>query len=316
MATGQFVSARRIQQADITGQLYAGVGQGPHNGVLVLHGGGGGGGYERAYARLLAQHGYTALCLEYFGTADRPDALAEIPLEYFEQGIQWLRSRRQVLSEDVGVVGFSRGGEAALLVGSHAANVGSVVGYVPSGIAFPAPTWMDGIEEEGPAWTVNGDPVPYLPVDEFVETSDEGLAETVEQTAASERPGALDGASAEQRRRAEIPVENIDGPVLLVSGGADAVWQSPALAERAVERLQRHDHPRSVQHRTFPEAGHAIRVPYRLDGEVDPDEKHRFGGTHAANARASAQAWAATLQVLREGLGEQADSRHHTHGRR
>jgi dienelactone hydrolase len=210
-------------------------------------------------------------------------------------------SAANVASDRLGVVGFSRGGEAALLVGAHVDRVGAVVAYSGSGLAFPAPTWMDGVAEEGPAWTVDGEPIPYVPVDKFVETG-EGLVETVEGTADTDGTGVLDHVSNARRARAAIEIENVDGPVLLVSGGVDEVWASARLSAVAVDRLDRHDHEWAVRHRPFPNVGHAIRVPYRFDDTDDPPARHVFGGTNAANARASAIAWQEALECLRQGL--------------
>lgn len=301
------ISTWKVQERGLAGRLFEGVGDTPYDGVLVLHGAGGGGGYEQTYARYLAAHGYTAFCVEYFGTADSRDTLAEIPMSYFEEAATWLTAQQDVKSERVGVVGFSRGGEAALLVGAHVESVGVVVGYVPSGLAFPSPTWMDGVEEEGASWTVDGEPVPYIPVEEFVETSDEGLEATLEQTEAS-TPSVIDRATKSPRDRAEIPVERIDGPVLLVSGEQDRVWPSKALADVAFKRLEANDHPWSVRHLSFSEAGHAIRVPYSMKEGADPDSHHRFGGTNGSNARASARAWRETLEYLHRGLRSRGKS--------
>lgn len=40
----RFISTRDIRREDITGRLFEGSGDGPHHGILVLHGAGGGGG--------------------------------------------------------------------------------------------------------------------------------------------------------------------------------------------------------------------------------------------------------------------------------
>jgi hypothetical protein len=52
---------------------------------------------------------------------------------------------------------------------------------------------------------------------------------------------------------------------------------------------------------TFTDAGHAIRVPYRFDEDVLPEDTPA-GGTHEAHARASARAWQAALRYLNRGL--------------
>lgn len=299
----KFVTGRRIRTNRVAGYLYEGIGPGPHPGVLVLHGAGGAGGYERQYAALLAEHGYTVLCVEYFGAPGIRENLASVPLEAFERAGNWLTDHPDVAGDRVGVAGFSRGGEAALLAGAHFDVVGAVIAYVPSGLVFPAPSWMDGIGENEPAWTLGGDPLPFIPVDEYVTDAD-----GIEAPLGGDEPRppmlAHERAPAAIRERATIPVENIAGPVLLVSGDEDRVWPSTRFAGLAAERLERHDHSWPVEHRSYPAAGHAIRVPYRFESDDPPDETHWLGGTSEANAAAAADAWLATLQCLDRTLGQ------------
>lgn len=285
-----------VRTADFDGQLFRGLGPEPGPGVLVLHGGGGAGGYEQQYANMLAHHGFTVLCVEYFGAPHTRDALVNIPLEEFEAAAHWLLDRPDVRGKHVGIVGFSRGGELALLVGSYFDIAGVVVAYVPSCYVWVAPSWMDGVEPHQPSWTLDGEPLPFLDVDVHVDAAD-GIDEPF-----GEPPNAstlaVSRASDAERQQARIPVEAINGPVLLVSGGKDRIWPAADLAERAASWLADHDHRYRFEHRSFPHAGHAIRVPYQLDCEADPHATHRFGGTHAANAHAAASAWEGTVEFL------------------
>lgn len=293
----KFVSGRTVQTDAVRGRLYPGLGADPTPGVLVLHGGGGARGYEQTYAALLAEYGYTAFCVEYFeapGVRDRP---LEVPLEEIGNAADWLLERPDVAGDRVGVVGFSRGGEASLLVGSHFDAIGAVAAYVPSCYVWPAPSWMDGIGEGEPTWTLDGEPLPHLPIDKYV-YEDDGIDEPLGVPEPNPGSLAIKRSTAAEKERAEIPVESIDGPVLVVSGGNDTVWPSTLLAERVTDRLAAHDHPWPFEHLSFPDAGHAIRVPYRFRGDTDPAETHRFGGTHEANGYASACTWQATLEYL------------------
>lgn len=300
---GTFIEGSQIRSDGVAGRLYPGLGEAPRPGVLVLHGAGGAGGYERGYAALLAEHGFETLCVEYFDAPGVRDALLEVPLSEFDRAARWLVDRPAVAGDRVAVVGFSRGGEAALLAGAHFETVGAVVAYVPSGFAFPAPAWMDGVEEGRPAWTRDGEPVPFLPIDDYVSETD-----GIEEALGGEPPGptrlALGRMTDDERERAAIEVERTDGPILLVSGGLDGAWPSMELAGRAADRLDCHNHSWPYEHRAYPEAGHAIRVPYRFDDSDDPDGKHWLGGTNEANARASADAWQATLRYLDPALRE------------
>lgn len=304
----RFVSGTTIRTENVSGRLFRGLGAGAHPGVLVLHGGGGARGYEQTYAAMLAEHGYTAFCVEYFGAPGIRKALLEVPLEEFGAAAEWLLARPDVRGEQVGVVGFSRGGEASLLVGSHFEEIGCVVSYVPSGYVWPAPGWMDGVDREGlPAWTLNGEAAPSHPLEKYVYETDGidaelGVNDPDAVTLAFER------STDQEKKRAMIPVEEIDGPVLLISGGEDTVWPSKVLAERAADRLAEHDHDWQFEHRCFPDAGHTIRVPYRFGGDSDPNEIHQYGGTRTANARASARAWKTALQYLGEALQNKTNS--------
>jgi dienelactone hydrolase len=294
-------SGETIRTDEVKGRLFPGLGEGPHPGVLVLHGGGGARGYEQTYAAMLAEHGYTVFCVEYFGAPGVRDALFEVPLEEFQAAASWLLERESVRGGQVGAVGFSRGGEASLLVGSQFDEIGVVVAHVPSCYVWPAPSWMEGVGEGQPAWTLGGEGLPHLPIDKYVYESD-GIEEALGVNEPNAATLAVDRSTAAEKSASAIPVEDIDGPVLLVSGEQDTVWPSADLASRAAARLAEHDHSWQFEHRSFSDAGHAIRVPYRFDAETDPASEHEYGGTHAANAAASARAWRKTLQYLDEGL--------------
>jgi pimeloyl-ACP methyl ester carboxylesterase len=218
--TAVSVSTRRIARDDCHGRLFASVGPGPSPGVLVLHGSGGPGGYEEDYARHLAHHGYTALSLAYFDAPGVPDALDRVPLATSSRGIDVLLDAPETDGERVGVVGFSRGVEAALLTGVHDDRVGAAMGSVGSGSVFTAPTWMDGVDAERAAWTRDGEPVPYVPVEGTGSDEDEDF-DDVATPSGGPRPFAA--ASEATLDAATLPVERVDGPVLLVSGGADAI---------------------------------------------------------------------------------------------
>lgn len=67
---------------------------------------------------LLASHGFPTLALAYFGVPGLPSHLRLIPLEYFRRAFEWLGRQPGVDPAKLVVLGISRGGEAALLLGS------------------------------------------------------------------------------------------------------------------------------------------------------------------------------------------------------
>lgn len=128
---------------------------------------------------------------------------------------------------------------------------------------------------------------------------DDGCVELASQVASGEPVelglAFLEGlADAEAVAAAAIPVERIQGPVLLVSAGQDKGWPSRALSEIAVDRLRRAGHPYPVEHLVYEATELASQGPGVLLAS---------GGTPEANASARADAWLRTRQFLSQHLG-------------
>jgi hypothetical protein len=86
---GPGVTRHSIRSEGIIGTLFLPPGTGPHPSVLVVSGGGGG--IDEFRGAVLASHGYAALALGHFGVEGLPRGLVNIPLEYFENAIAWMR---------------------------------------------------------------------------------------------------------------------------------------------------------------------------------------------------------------------------------
>jgi dienelactone hydrolase len=311
-AAGPGVTRHPLRLEGLLGTLFLPPGGGPHPAVIVLSGGGGG--IDEYRGAILASHGYAALSLGYFGLPGLPRGLVNIPLEYFEAVVRWMRAQSWLRDHFLAVWGESRGGELALLLGSSFPEINAVVAWVPSGVVF----WALGLAEPGDtrpraAWTFRGKALPYL--QEF--NSNLGTAPAAERgQPVAYTPFYL--CHLQDRRaieRAAIAVENTKGPVLLVSGSDDQMWPSSALADIAFQRLQAHEHPYAYKHLKYAGAGHLIRVPYgplssrALGLAVDGFQGHlcSVGGTPKADADAGVDAWKSTLDLLRES----ADRRRH-----
>lgn len=106
--------------------------------------------------------------------------------------------------------------------------------------------------------------------------------------------------------KAAIEVEKIKGPVLLVSGSGDRVWPSSRLSRIAVERLDKASHPYAYEHLDYDGAGHVVFLPYHPTSvgytRVFSGMALDFGGSPAANARASADSWQKMLRFLADNL--------------
>jgi dienelactone hydrolase len=130
---GPGVTRHVIRSDGIVGTLFLPPGAGPHPAVMVVSGGGGG--IDEFRGAILASHGYAALALGHFAVEGRPRGLVNIPLEYFETALGWMRAEPWFDRRLLAVWGTSRGGELALLLGSTFPETTAVAAWVPSGVS-------------------------------------------------------------------------------------------------------------------------------------------------------------------------------------
>lgn len=293
------VTAHEIDHPTIIGTVFEPSGDGTAPGVLVLHGSGGR--PDTVRARLLASHGFVTAAIQYFGGEGQPDSLVGVPLETVETAIEHLGSHERVGGSQVGVVGTSKGGELALLAGARLDGVGAVVSVNGSGVAW------EGIPGganpfPGSSWTVDGDEVPYVPYARDQSTWEAVLGSFSDPDPPFEYEQAysqsFEEATSDTIADATIPVESIDGPVLLVSGGEDSMWDSVKLQQVAADRLTRHEHGYESDHLVYDHAGHAISVPYLPTANRSVGSQFVFGGTQQGYARADRHHWPRAIQTL------------------
>lgn len=296
------VSGVPVRESGLVGTLFEPV-SAPMGGVLVL--GGSDGSIPKYTANQLAQAGFSALALAWFGHPGLPAEAIEVPLEYFHRALRFLQARAPLRGAKVGIWGNSKGAEAALLVAASYRDVAAVVGVAASGVAwhglgsgFKDRTWM-----RRSTWTRAGDPVPFVPgvVDHRPAVVHGALVLTPMHLAAMQ--------DAEALQRAAIAVERIKGPVLLISGEEDQLWPSQELCELAMKRLRASAHPYPDQHLSFAGAGHGITTSARepvLRSEplaTAGGLALALGGELAATRKASHESWQRTLQFFTAHLG-------------
>jgi dienelactone hydrolase len=239
------------------------------------------------------------MSLAYFGHDDLPQSLIEIPIEYFVEAVAWLGSQRGVGASSVGVLGFSRGAEAALVTGSTCPDVRAVVALVPGTLTGGGISGSDFTAMAKPAWTLHGSPLPLLPPAwDPVSMKEAQEAFTTGKPLAA-RGGflrALESAGARVDEVA-IRVEQTRGAVLLMSGEDDQLWPSSRFAEIAEQRLKAANFPYPFEHRRYANAGHFACLPPNVPAST-ATARHplvpmllAFGGTPRGNAAASADLW-------------------------
>jgi uncharacterized protein len=283
-------SATSLLKYGLVGRFRSPAGLARSPGLLVLGGAEGGTEGADSVAAQFVEEGFATLSLAYFGAPSLPSILEEIPLEYFHRAVDWLREAPRVNDAPVGVVGHSKGAEAALLIGATS-RVRAIVAYAPSHVAWQALNWKSPPQS---SWSYHGASVPFV---RYVRATDRTQREGWRKFYA-----ACLEASAEATRVAEIPIEKSHGGILLVSGGEDGVWPSSEMAGKIIERLRANHFACSYEHLEYPDAGHAI-VPKNVSETAKEPWELGMGGTDAANASARADAWSNALRFLRQELG-------------
>lgn len=278
---------------------------GPHPAIFVVSGSGGG--LSDSRAALFASHGIASLSLAYFAYESLPKGLVEIPLEYFETAIKWLQAHPNVDPERIAVTGGSRGGELSLLIGATFSQIKAVVAYVPSGLLWGG----FGGDDPGPrsAWTYQGKPLGYVPTHQSPEVEaiiGDAIKNGTPIPLTPSFHSSVDALNADLNT-ALIPVEKINGAVLLVSGEDDQMWPSTRLGNIAFDRLKTHNFPHRFEHLHYPGAGHAILSPHSpttinylrhpVDGNL-----YAIGGLPKEQAFANEDSWAKVLAFLNKEL--------------
>jgi hypothetical protein len=283
---------RAVGEPGLVGELYTLDRERPRPGVLVLGGSEGGLSLSTRRAAHLAARGFATLALAYFGLDPLPPTLAEIPLEYFQQALTWFARQPEVQAGRIAVLGISRGGELALLLGATFPELRAVVAEVPSPVR-----WGGFDREVKAAWTHEGVPLPYLVYGQNAQ-GEPPPPETL--------PGGVPGfrlvwgfeqaflhAPPEALAAATITTERTEGPILLIGAGDDGLWPSCRFIDAAQARLRdtghADRHPDAAV--CYADTGHLIGPP----GEPTTDIYAApapglgaliFGGQPAAHARA------------------------------
>jgi dienelactone hydrolase len=250
------VTCADVTDSGLVGYFCSKNGAAPRGALVVFGGSEGGIGTGKTMAKYYASLGYPSLGLAYFGQSGVPATLADVPLEYFETAFSWVAKQASVAPGKLMVMGGSRGGELALILGANFPQVTSVVAQLPSGLVWPGDS---GTFAEIGAWTLAGNELAYV----AATGSGTVVHEPDGINAFSETPAfhaSIAASSHVDLDAATTAVEKTSGPILMIAGAADDLWPSCDLAKYAMDRLNASGHATKYGDALvcYPDAGHNI----------------------------------------------------------
>ena len=200
--------------------------------LFVAFGGGGGGNdWSRNYLNekrdSLIQKGYAVLAIGYFKTDRTPEQLDRISLDAIRDTIMSIAKHPQIDESKIILFGGSRGGELVLNLASRYKEFKGVIAGSTSHVSFPAIT----IYANTSSWTFKNKEVPYVlaPLKTIIPAIKGDLYTAHAMMLENE----------EAVRNAIIPVENINGSVLIISGKKDEQWPAPEMSAQIIKRLEK-----------------------------------------------------------------------------
>lgn len=288
----EHLDVRRINQPDLQALL---ISPKTHNGptptVIVLGGSEGGISGAQRTAQALAENGVAALAIGYFGMSGLPTTLENIPLEYFNAAVQYIDESTNLnrnQCKQIPVIGHSRGAELALLLGRHFDHYGPIIATSPS-----SHIWGAVGNNEQPAWTLNGQPLPFVPRHS---KPDYTVAEFVGRDYFSR------DLQHDDARKAEIDVSNINSQVLLFAGDNDLLWPADVMTQHLQRQAERFEHSSRISSHIYPNAGHVI-APGAPSGmtkaNINNEQIIMLGGDATANKAAQDDILKRTIEAIR-----------------
>ncbi|MEM1002094.1 MAG: acyl-CoA thioesterase/bile acid-CoA:amino acid N-acyltransferase family protein [Bacteroidota bacterium] len=259
----------------------------PNSAIIFL--GGSGGNFREERASLFASEGIAVLDLKYFKGPGLKDGIIEIPLEYVHSAHQWLANRPEIEKDNIGITGRSRGSELALLYATKY-DIKYVIAEVPSSVVWFG--WEDGKS----SWTYQGKPFNYA---EYTAEDSERIEQemNIKGVQYHDGPKFLSAfKNTDLIKSSAIPVEDINCPILFISGEDDKVWPSTMMANQMMSRLKESGFAHEYKHLIYKNAGHNFAgggqgcgIPY-LPAE-DYSNSSARGGTDKGNAIAAIDSW-------------------------
>lgn len=200
-----------------------------HKGIVICFGGSEGSpNFENA--KRLAKDGYETLALFMFGMKNQEQTLRKIPLEQFEDVINYINKNIKD-NKPISVLGASKGAEYALDLASKYPEIDNLILISPSSYNFAGLDFKD----YGSSWTYKGKELPYIDIrkSSFKSFLKNVIVPNIIKSPISYKEtykSAIEKDSLSQEKL--ISVKNVKANILMIAGEDDLMWDSLAMAKK------------------------------------------------------------------------------------
>ena len=225
--------------------------------VIIMSGSNGGLRLTEQEARFYHKNGIPALELALFKTKQTQKNLDCVPIEYVERAVKWLK---RLGYQKIGIDGTSKGSELALIAGSMFPDITCVIARVPSYFVSEG-LRVSGISKNPSGtscWSYQGKELPFAPY--------RSRKFNMLKMLMKEKELHILTFNKDKKLTPEtiIPVEKINGPVLLLSSKHDAVWDSYQSASKMEKQLTDANFGFAHKHIAFPHLSHAMTTEFSM----------------------------------------------------
>ena len=243
-------------------------------------------------AEKFCEAGMPVIAMAYWNAPGTPQDVELSPVEYLQRACRWLRGR----GYHPGAWGISLGGLYVLLCASLFPEIECVVAASPIHALFQCGSFTHGLHFAGNSpFSYEGKPLPYVKAAD----PDRMLKQAKRNLLFKREPDMLyyyDILKEPHDPAADVKVENIQAPVLLISGGEDVMVPADWVCEEVIRRLDAHGFAYPHKHLNYPVLSHYACPIRPVSSFIFKVERKRKADCN----RNREQSWQDTLQFLRE----------------
>jgi esterase/lipase len=216
--------------------------------IITVTGSDGGIGGAQAMAKFYVSQNIPALAVAYFRTNQTPKYLSEIPVDYIEAAVNWLKEQGY---KKIAIDGISKGAELALLAASLIPDITCVIArsttyFVREGLG----KGKNPTNKSSWSWHGRSFPCTMYNVRSF----------DIMKHMLQEREFSVIKFNKNMKVTDEsiIHVEKINGPILMLSSKIDTVWPSSDSGETICKRLEAYGFKYPYRHEIYKNVSHYL----------------------------------------------------------